>query len=485
MYTYSKLNTLVNRFAAALARFGVERGDIVAVMSRNSPDYIIAYFAALKLGAAITGINFTFTAREIDYQVNHSEPKVLVVEDVFAERVAEAAVDLPSVSTYILSDISSAEGPEDWPRFSTLVADGIAAPEPEFDVHENDIALLQYTSGTEAFPKGVMIPHRNYLISTTPAWLADVGVSPDEVWLFLMPFFAIAGIGSMTTLILLGATLILVHAVDAPRALKMIEEDGVTMMAQTPTFYLQMTQVDGFADANVTTLSRCITYGGTVPQAMIDGWRAMKPDIQWGTYWGQSELTQLGSVGWFQTLDDVPDGDPTWIGRPVAQLEIRVVDEEGEDAEVGELICRSPSAMVGYFKDAQKTTEVFRDGWLHTGDLVRIDAEGNLFFFDRRKDMIKTGGMNVSSQEVERILYAFPGLLQVAVVGVPDDYWSEAVTAFVVPNADVTIDPDEVIQHCKSQMAGYKVPKTVHIVDDLPKDTQGKILKRELRKMAG
>ena len=222
VYTYSKLNTLVNRFAAALARFGVERGDIVAVMSRNSPDYIIAYFAALKLGAAITGINFTFTAREIDYQVNHSEPKVLVVEDVFAERVAEAAVDLPSVSTYILSDISSAEGPEDWPRFSTLVADGIAAPEPEFDVHENDIALLQYTSGTEAFPKGVMIPHRNYLISTTPAWLADVGVSPDEVWLFLMPFFAIAGIGSMTTLILLGATLILVHAVDAATS---IEDD--------------------------------------------------------------------------------------------------------------------------------------------------------------------------------------------------------------------------------------------------------------------
>ena len=485
VYTYSRLNTLVNRFSGALADYGVGRGDVVAVMSRNSPDYIVTYFAALKLGAAITGINFTFTAREITYQVNHSEPKVLVVEDVFAERVAEAAGDLPSVSTYVLSDVSSANGPEGWPRFSTLVADGVPAPEPEAEVHETDIAQLQYTSGTEAFPKGVMIPHRNYLISTTPAWQAEVGVSPDEVWLFLMPFFAIAGIGSMTSLIVAGATLVLVHAVDAPQALKMIEDEGVTIMAQTPTFYLQMTQVDGFADANVTTLSRCITYGGTVPQAMIDGWRAMKPDIQWGTYWGQSELTQLGTVGWFETLDDVPDRDPTWIGRPVAQLEIRVINEEGEDAEIGELVCRSPSAMVGYFKDDQKTKEVFRDGWLHTGDLVRIDAEGNLFFYDRRKDMIKTGGMNVSSQEVERVLYSLPGLLQVAVVGVPDEYWSEAVTAFVVPNSGVTIDPDEVIQYCKSQMASYKAPKAVHVVDELPKDTQGKILKRELRKMAG
>jgi acyl-CoA synthetase (AMP-forming)/AMP-acid ligase II len=485
VYSYSKLNTMVNRFAGALVGYGVQRGDVVAVMSRNSPDYVITYFAALKLGAAITGINFTFTPREINYQVNHSEPKVLVVEDVFAVKVAEAAADLPSVSTYVLSDVNGAKGPEDWPRFSDLVADGIPASEPEGDVCENDIALLQYTSGTEAFPKGVMIPHRNYLISTTPAWQAEVGISTDEVFLFLMPFFAIAGIGSMTTLMLLGATLIMVHAIDAPRALKIIEDEGVTITAQTPTFYLQMTQVDGFTDANMTSLSRCITYGGTVPQAMIDGWRAMKPDILWGTYWGQSELTQLGSVGWFQTLDDVPDGDPTWIGRPVAQLEIRVVDEEGEDAEVGELICRSPSAMVGYYKDAQKTKEVFQDGWLHTGDLVRIDTEGNLFFFDRRKDMIKTGGMNVSSQEVERVLYSFPGLLQVAVVGVADEYWSEAVTAFVVPNEDVTIDPDEVIQHCKSEMAGYKVPKAVHVVEELPKDTQGKILKRELRKMAG
>ncbi len=484
VHTYGSLNTQVNRFAAALAGWGVGRGDVVAVMSRNSPDYIIAYYAALKLGAAVTGINFTFTANEITYQVDHCRPTVIVVEDVFADRFDGIAGELTSVQQFVLSDVAGADGPAEWPRFSSLVGADRDAPEPAAEVHENDIAMLQYTSGTEAYPKGVMIPHRNYLISTTPAWQSALGIGPDEVWLFLMPFFTIAGLGSMTSLTLLGATLVLVHSIDPSQAARMIGDEGVTMMAQTPTFYLAMTQADGFADAEVGTLRRCITYGGTVPQAMIDGWQAVAPDIAWGTYWGQSELSQLGSVGWFGTLDEVPGGDPTWIGKPVPQLEVRVVDEDDNDAEVGELICRSPSVMVGYYKDPEKTAAVFRDGWLRTGDLVRRDDDGNLFFFDRKKDMIKTGGMNVSSQEVERVLYHDPAIMQAAVVGVPDEYWSEAVTAFVVAKPDAAVDPAAVIDMCKQELAGYKVPKAVHVIDELPKDTQGKILKRELRKLA-
>ena len=189
------------------------------------------------------------------------------------------------------------------------------------------------------------------------------------------------------------------------------------------------------------------------------------------------------SVGWFRSLDEIPGGDPTWIGKPVPQLEIAVFDDDDQPAEIGELACRSPSAMVGYYRDPEKTAETFRDGWLRTGDLVRIDSDGNLFFFDRKKDMIKSGGMNVSSQEVERVLYGYPGIMQVAVVGVPDDYWSEAVTAFAVAAAGAEVDPAAVIAHCKQHLAGYKVPKAVHLMERLPIDTQGKILKRELRAM--
>jgi acyl-CoA synthetase (AMP-forming)/AMP-acid ligase II len=181
-------------------------------------------------------------------------------------------------------------------------------------------------------------------------------------------------------------------------------------------------------------------------------------------------------------LDDIPNGDPSWIGKPVPQLEIRVVDDDGIDAAEGELICRSPSVMLGYLKDPEKTAETVKGGWLHTGDLVRIDEEGNLFFFDRKKDMIKTGGMNVSSVDVERVVYQFPGVLEVAVVGAPDPYWSEAVTACVVVKPGHVIDTEKVIAFCKDNLAPFKVPKAVHVIDALPKDTQGKILKRELRK---
>ena len=481
--TYVELNAAANRCANSFAGMGIGRGDVIGVMSRNSPHFIIAFFGALKLGAAVTGMNFTFKEPEMEYQLNHSEASLLLVEDVFVETAARLKTTVESLEHIVVSDVTVGyDG--DLPVFSNLIADGVSDAEPESDVTERDVAFIQYTSGTEAFPKAVMIPHRNYLISTTPAWMASLGLSPREVWLFLMPFFTIAGLGSMTSLMLLGATIVLVHAVDAPSALAMIGDEGVTIMAQTPTFYLAMTQVDGFEDAEVATLERCITYGGTVPQAMIDGWRRAKPDILWGTYWGQSELSQLGSVGWFNTLDDVPGGDPSWIGKPVPQLEIKIVDDDGEEADTGELLCRSPSVMLGYYKDTERTAETIRDGWLHTGDVVRQDEDGNLFFYDRKKDMIKTGGMNVSSQEVERVIYGFEGVMQCAVVGVPDDYWSEAVSVFVVPKADVAIDGDALIEFCKERMAGYKVPKSVRTIEALPVDKQGKVLKRELRAMA-
>lgn len=485
VYTYGSLNARVNRFAQSLQALGVGRGDVVGVMSRNSPDYITAWYACLKLGAMLTGLNFTFKEREISYQVNHSEAKVLIIEDIFAGRFDGVQEKLPSVTAYILSDpAGGGELPSGWLRFSDLVSEETTAVEPESDVTEYDVAMLQYTSGTEAFPKGVMIPHRNYLISTAPAWMSALGIKPDDVWLFLMPFFTIAGLGSMTTLTLVGATIILVQQIDAASALKMIADEGVTIMAQTPTFFLAMTQVPGFYDTDVSCLERCITYGGTVPKLMIDEWRKASPEIVWGTYWGQSELSQLGSVGWFATLDDVPDGDPTWIGKPVPQLEIRVVDPIGNDAEIGELICRSPSVMLGYYKDPERTAKTIRDGWLYTGDMVRVDGDGNLFFYDRVKDMIKTGGMNVSSQEVERVLYQHPAVYQTAVVGLPDPKWSEAVTAFVVPKPDhAGIQSEEIIAYCKEQLAGFKVPKAIYIVEALPIDTQGKLLKRELRRM--
>jgi acyl-CoA synthetase (AMP-forming)/AMP-acid ligase II len=459
--SYGALNERANRYAHLFMARGIGRGGRVASMARNSVEVVAAYYGALKVGAAFTGINPLYRAGEVAHQLQHSGAGLVLADAAFAELIAG-----PHLAYGTELDTWLDKQPTD---------------EPLVDLDENDVALIVYTSGTEAAPKGVLIPHRNYLASTAPAWGWGLDTGPADTWLFVMPFHTIAGLGSMTSLTLMGATLVLPATADPALALRIIGAERVTVMAQTPTFYLALAAQDGFGPAAVGQVRRCLTYGGQIPRPVIEAWALAAPEVQWGTYWGQSELSQLGSVGFFRTLDDIPGADPSWIGKPVTHLEIRVVDGDDNDAEIGELICRSPSVMLGYLDDPERTAATFRDGWVRTGDMVRIDADGNLFFHDRIKDVIKTGGMNVSSQEVERVLHDHPAVQRAAVVGRPDPYWSEAVTAFVVPRPGAAATADELTAHCAATLAPFKVPKAVHLVDELPVDAQGKVLKRRLR----
>ncbi len=479
--TYRVLNEHANRFAHALLDLGVQRGDRVAVMGRNRVETAIVYYGALKVGAAYSGINVMFGSSETAAQLAHLRPHVVVAGDPFTGLLDGLRAVTPEAH-YIAT--GPAKPDSRWDSLQELLA-AAPATEPDCGVTENDLAMIVYTSGTEAAPKGVMITHRNYLISTSPAWSWGLRVQPDDVWLYVMPFHTIAGIGSMTTLTTMGATLVLPSSTDAGTSLRLIRDERITVIAQTPTFYIALAEHQAFGPQAVDTVARCMTYGGQVSPRAFHAWAKVVPGVSWGTYWGQSELSQLGCVGWFRQLEDIPGSDPAWIGKPLSHLDIRVVDPEGNPAEVGELLCRSPSVMSGYFRDPQRTAAVLRDGWLHTGDIVRTDGDGNLFFVDRCKDMIKTGGLNVSSQEVERVLQAHPGVVRAAVVGLPDDYWSEVVNAFVIVADDDDVTADDLRQHCRHQIAGYKVPKAVHVVTELPTDSQGKLLKRELRRHHG
>ncbi|GAA4856484.1 long-chain fatty acid--CoA ligase [Actinomycetospora corticicola] len=474
--TYGELDRQANAVAHHLLALGVRRGDRVAVMARNAVEVIAVYYGALKAGAAFTGINVLHGRDEVAAQLGHAEPAVVIAGAEYVEL-------LSPITPGVLGRVVLGSGVDGW----VPLAEVLAGPdhEPDTDVDEHDLAMLVYTSGTESTPKGVMIPHRNYLISTAPAWSWGLRTGPDDTWLFAMPFFTIAGLGSMTTLTMMGATLVLPDSLEPARALELIASEQVTVVAQTPTFYLALARAEGFGPATVGSVRRAMTYGGQVSPAAVDAWADAADGVVWGTYWGQSELSQLGSVGWFSRLEDIPDADPSWIGVPVTHLETRIVRPDGADAapgEPGELWCRSPSVMLGYFREPERTAEVFSDdGWLRTGDIVRADEAGNLFFADRAKDMIKSGGFNVSSQEVERVLHAHPAVLRAAVVGRPDEYWSEAVTAFVILGAPV--QPAELVAYCREHLASYKTPKAVHVVEAFPVDGQGKVLKRELRRV--
>ncbi|QNK82208.1 class I adenylate-forming enzyme family protein [Nakamurella sp. PAMC28650] len=488
--SYSDLDRMANRAARMLLGLGVSRGDRVAVLSRNRIETVATYYGALKIGAVFTGVNPLFGPAEIRQQLLHAEPGVLCTSGEFVSTVTKAAagLQLHRVSFDGPASDETSEGDETsggtgWSGFAELTA-AVPDTDPESAVDELDVAMLVYTSGTEATPKGVLIQHRNYLISTAPAWSWGLRTGPDDVWLFVMPFHTIAGLGSMTTLTMMGATLVLPATTDPAGSLAIIRDEKVTVIAQTPTFYLALAGHPGFGAATVGSVVRCMTYGGQVSPHAVGAWAAAAPDVVWGTYWGQSELSQLGSVGWFRTLADIPDQDATWIGKPVTHLEIQVVGDDGQPAEIGELLCRSPSAMLGYYKDPERTERVFAGGWVHTGDMVRRDREGNLFFYDRVKDMVKTGGLNVSSQEVERVLHQHPDVLRAAVVGLPDEYWSEAVTAFVIAQPGTDVQAMDLIAFCREHLAAYKAPKAVHLVDEFPVDAQGKILKRELRLVA-
>ena len=479
--TYAELNADVNRMAHAFAEYGVGRGDVVAVMSPNSIETIVSYYAALKLGAAYTGVNVMYITPEIRHQVGHANPKVVVVASQFVELVEPLRQEHPATTFVVLGGPDGAG--EGWRTWVEAI-EGRSTDEPDAEVDENDIALISYTSGTESSPKGVVIPHRNYLISTAPSWTWGLRVTSEDVWLYVMPFYTIAGIGCATSLTLIGATMVLPSSLEAGEALTTIKDEGITVIAQTPTFFLSLCRHESFGPESVGMIERCLTYGGQISPYATEAWGKAVPGVLWGTYWGQSELTQLGSVGWYRSIEEIPDQDPTWIGRPVHHLETRVIDADGNDTEIGELICRSPSVMLGYHNDPERTEVALRDGWLHTGDIVRIDEDRNMFFYDRSKDVIKSGGMNVSSQEVERVLQTHGKVLRAAVVGVRDDYWSERVTAFVIAQPGSELEEDELRKFCRGQMAVFKVPKSIHIVEGFPTDAQGKVLKRELRKSA-
>ncbi|VUT26743.1 MAG: Long-chain-fatty-acid--CoA ligase [Candidatus Methanolliviera sp. GoM_asphalt] len=267
------------------------------------------------------------------------------------------------------------------------------------EIDDQDIATLIYTSGTEAAPKGVMNTHRNYYSAITSFFL-DADMRTEDVYLSTIPLYHVGGIIILTAFNFNGGTNIVTYVPNPVQMLELIPKHKVTFLVEPPTVYAGMTQLPGFEDCDLSSIEKCLSFGALINRPSMETWNKKAPGIQWWSYWGQSELSPLGITGKFKKTEELPNQDLRWIGKPMCTLETKLVDDKENDVpigEIGEIVARGPSVMLGYYKNEEKTKEAFKNGWLHTGDLAMMDEEGNYYFVDRKKDIVKSGGENVST----------------------------------------------------------------------------------------
>jgi acyl-CoA synthetase (AMP-forming)/AMP-acid ligase II len=474
-YTYGQFNAEVNRIAHGLAALGIEKGQKVALMMKNSDMFAIAFFAAAKLGAVLVPINFRLTASEVSYILDHSDSIAVVCDEELADVVAEALEHVPAVRHVIVAGAPAREGHLAFSQLRTEMEH-----EPEVDVNERDDLEILYTSGTTGRPKGALFDHHR-IMQVAVKMMALMGLNPNERLLHLAPLFHSAQLNLfLLSGFFLGASHVIHRDFHPVETLKAIQEHKITIFFAVPTMYTYLLQVPNRDQYDLSSVTRC-GYGAApmAPEIIKQSMELFQHD----QFYNMCGLTEGGPGG----ICLMPEGHKNKLGAsglPIFHTEARVVDDEDQDVppgKVGELILRGETIMKEYYKNPQATAETMRNGWLHTGDLAVKDEDGYITLVDRKKDMIISGGENVYSVEVEQVLYAHPHVLEAAVIGLPHEVWGEMVTAVIVPKPGQTIDPEELQAFCRKYLAGYKIPRAVHFVEQLPRNASGKVLKYQMR----
>ncbi|MEU3141337.1 acyl-CoA synthetase [Nocardiopsis alba] len=472
-WTYAELDDAVTRAAARLLSLGATKGDRIAAYGRNSDAYLIGYLACARAGLVHVPVNFALQGEELAYLLEQSGSTMVLVDPAL-----RSAVDALRSRTGVEQVLELREGP------GSLLAQALEGPVPELDVEvaDTDLVQLLYTSGTTSRPKGAMMTHRA-LVHEYLSCLAALDLKADDHPLHAMPLYHSAQMHVfLMPWLAVGATNTLVETPDPADVLRRIEADRHGAFFAAPTLWVAMAGRPEFDDRDLTSLRKAYYGASIMPGPVLERLRTALPELGFYNCFGQSEIGPLATV-----LRPEEHADrPSSAGRSVLFVEMRVVDDQGREVapgEPGEVVYRSPQLCEGYWDKPEETAEAFRDGWFHSGDLVRADAEGYIEVVDRIKDAINTGGVLVASREIENVLFAHPDVAEAAVVGMPDAKWIEAVTAFVIPTAEADADtlPDRLVAHVKERLAPFKVPKEVRLVTELPRNASGKILKRELR----
>jgi fatty-acyl-CoA synthase len=478
-WTYGELLATAERLAEGLRRAGVRPGDRIAFLGYNSSRYVVGWLATHLAGAVHVPVNYMLGPSEVRYIVEHSGARVCFADETLAE-VLDAALDGgPEVSVRALLVGGERKG---YSTFDDLTSASVTQP-PVLGASD-DVAQIAYTSGTESAPKGAMLSHEALISQYVSCIVAGAYDQSDRV-LHALPLYHCAQLHCfLMPFLWLGTSNVLVNKADPAVMMDAVERYELTSMFAPPTVWISLLRHPEFALERLSSLRKGYYGASIMPVEVVRELRERLPDLSLWNYYGQTELCPLATcLGPAEQLSR-----PGSAGRPVLNVETIVVDDEMRPVapgEVGEVVHRSPQVMTGYYKDEAKTASAFSGGWFHSGDLATIDEDGYITIVDRKKDMINSGGENVSSREVEETLYQHPAVAEVAVVAVPDPRWIEAVCAVVVLRAGESAGEEELIAFARERLARFKVPKRIVFIDALPKNPSGKILKRELRDQLG
>jgi acyl-CoA synthetase (AMP-forming)/AMP-acid ligase II len=473
--TYAEMQRWSAEVAGGLAARGVGAGDVVALLSYNNVEFLATIFAANHLGAIAMPINWRLAAPELQFILDHSGARALVCGAELVELAEAATGELDADLAQICIGEDAVAG---WERFADLRADGV--PPPRVPAAADDLHRLMYTSGTTGRPKGVMLTHAN-LAWKNFAHVTEFGFTADDVGLACGPLYHVGALDLVTTtMIAVGATTIVHTTFDAEQVVDEIERSRITTIWAAPAMVRAILEVPGIEARDLSSVRVIIAGGEKMPIPTIERIRSTFPSAWFADAYG---LTETVSGDTFLDRDHVVSKLGS-CGRPCQYLDLQIWDEQGAPVppgERGEVVLRGPKVFPGYWRDPDATAAAFRGGWFHTGDIGVLDHEGFLFIVDRLKDMIVSGGENIASSEVERVLHEHEAVVEVAVVGRADARWGEVPVAFVAVAERATVSGEELIEHCRGQLAKFKVPKDVVFVDALPRNPSGKVLKRELR----
>lgn len=480
--SYRELNDLVNQTARAFSVDGMEKGDRVAVMSKNSLDFVIVNFALAQIGAVMLPINYMLIGEDIEYILEHAAVSGFIASKEYAS-VLDASSNRLEIKHRYLMDVSTEEQLKDelerWLPLSVLRS-GQSTDPVEVELDDDDLAHVLYTSGTESRPKGVMLSHKS-ILSEYVSCMIDGKMEAEDVAIHALPFYHSAQLHVfLGPSIYVGASGIILRGADPGVILQTIEQERATQLFCPPTVWIALLRHPDFDKYDLSTLEKCYYGAAIMPREILKELSKRLPQAQFWNFYGQTEVAPLATA--LQPEDQFRKLGSA--GVPALHVETKIVDENGNEVprgEMGEIVHRTPHAMLGYLHDPENTAESFKNGWFHSGDLGVMDEEGYITIIDRKKDMINTGGVNVSSREVEETIYQLEGVSEVAVISVPDQYWIEAVTAIVVLKNGVCLTKKQVIAFCRKKLSSFKVPKYVVFTETLPKNPSGKVLKRTLR----